>query len=103
MADAVGTRHHIGPIVLSAQECEPVSLEASSGGNNMSNAITRRDMLSMAGGSVAIAAGLLQPWPAMADAGIEPNAVKRRGVGLRGHDPERAFQGFTLFAPTAPA
>jgi hypothetical protein len=24
---------------------------------------------------------------------------KRRGVGLRGHDPDRAFAGFTLFSP----
>jgi hypothetical protein len=34
-----------------------------------------------------------------APAGIEPNTIKRRGVGLRGHDPARAFSGFTLFAP----
>lgn len=32
-------------------------------------------------------------------AGIEPNPIKRRGVGFRGYDPERAFPGFTLFAP----
>ena len=31
--------------------------------------------------------------------GIEPNTIRRRGVGLRGHDPQRAFKGFTLFAP----
>jgi hypothetical protein len=30
---------------------------------------------------------------------IEPNTIKRRGVGLRGHDPARAFPGLTLFAP----
>ena len=30
---------------------------------------------------------------------IEPNTIKRRGVGLRGYDPARAFPGFTLFAP----
>jgi len=30
---------------------------------------------------------------------IEPVTIKRRGVGLRGHDPERAFAGFTLFSP----
>src|SRR6185295_9124957 len=30
---------------------------------------------------------------------IEPNTIKRRGVGLRGHDRARAFQGLTLFAP----
>jgi hypothetical protein len=30
---------------------------------------------------------------------IEPNTVKRRGVGFRGYDPNRASPGFTLFAP----
>ena len=30
---------------------------------------------------------------------IEPNTIKRRGVGFRGYDPQRAFQGSTLFAP----
>jgi len=30
---------------------------------------------------------------------FEPNPIKRRGVGFRGYDPERAFPGFTLFAP----
>jgi hypothetical protein len=36
-----------------------------------------------------------------AQGGIEPNAIKRRGVGFRGYDPDRAFHGFTLFAPSA--
>src|SRR5215831_18441090 len=30
---------------------------------------------------------------------IEPVTIRRRGVGLRGYDPERAFTGFTLFSP----
>jgi hypothetical protein len=30
---------------------------------------------------------------------LEPNTIKRRGVGFRGCDPARAFPGFTLFAP----
>src|SRR6516165_11759592 len=30
--------------------------------------------------------------------GIEPNTIKRRGVGFRGYDPDRASPGFTLFA-----
>jgi hypothetical protein len=30
---------------------------------------------------------------------VEQNALKRRGVGLRTCDPERACPGFTLFAP----
>lgn len=34
-----------------------------------------------------------------AQVAIEPNIVKRRGVGLRAYDPARAFAGFTLFAP----
>jgi len=33
--------------------------------------------------------------------GIEPNTIKRRGVGFRGYDPDRASPGFTLFAPSA--
>jgi len=32
-------------------------------------------------------------------AAIEQNTLKRRGIGLRACDPERAFPGFTLFAP----
>jgi uncharacterized protein (UPF0248 family) len=32
-------------------------------------------------------------------AAVEQNTIKRRGVGLRAYDPERAFSGFTLFAP----
>jgi len=35
----------------------------------------------------------------IAPVGIEHNTIKRRGVGLRGYDPARAFPGFTLFAP----
>ena len=30
---------------------------------------------------------------------VEQIKGKRAGVGLRAHDPERAFPGFTLFAP----
>ena len=30
---------------------------------------------------------------------IDPNTVRRRGVGFRGYDPQRASPGFTLFAP----
>jgi hypothetical protein len=32
-------------------------------------------------------------------AAIEQNTLKRRGIGLRAFEPERAFAGFTLFAP----
>ena len=52
--------------------------------------------LGVAGGAVAQpAAG------SPAQGGIEPNTIKRRGVGFRGYDPDRAFSGFTLFAPFA--
>src|ERR1700722_352765 len=30
---------------------------------------------------------------------IEPSTIRRRGVGFRGYDPDRAFAGFTLFSP----
>jgi uncharacterized protein (UPF0248 family) len=30
---------------------------------------------------------------------VEQNTLKRQGTGLRAYDPERAFPGFTLFAP----
>jgi hypothetical protein len=30
---------------------------------------------------------------------IDPNTIRRRGVGFRGYDPLRASKGFTLFAP----
>lgn len=30
---------------------------------------------------------------------IEPNTIKRRGTGFRGHDPHRVSPGSTLFAP----
>jgi hypothetical protein len=30
---------------------------------------------------------------------VEQNTMRRRGVGLRAIDPDRAFRGFTLFAP----
>jgi hypothetical protein len=30
---------------------------------------------------------------------FEQNTIKRRGGGLRVYDPDRAFPGFTLFAP----
>ena len=36
---------------------------------------------------------------AVAQERIEPNTIRRRGVGLRGHDAARAFPGFTRFAP----
>jgi hypothetical protein len=39
---------------------------------------------------------------AKASAAVEQNTLKRRGVGLRACDPERACPGYTLFAPCFP-
>lgn len=30
---------------------------------------------------------------------LDPNTIRRRGVGLRGYDPKRVSPGFTLFSP----
>jgi peptidoglycan hydrolase-like protein with peptidoglycan-binding domain len=80
------------------------------GGLNLTktSSCTRRYLLSItagvaglgayATGGAAGAAGQPAASPA-ASSRIEPVTVKRRGVGLRGHDPDRAFAGFTLFCP----
>lgn len=39
---------------------------------------------------------------AKASAAVEQNTLKRRGLGLRACDPERACPGYTLFAPCFP-
>ena len=59
--------------------------------------------LSALGGTVGVpCVAIAQPAAgSSANIGIEPNTVKRRGVGFRGYDPDRAFPGFTLFAPLA--
>src|SRR5215831_3600110 len=62
----------------------------------------RRNLLFVTAGAAAIggAGGSTAQSPATPSASpIEPTTIKRRGVGLRGHDPERAFAGFTLFSP----
>jgi|SRR5271166_773124 len=73
--------------------------------------LTRRGLIRLAGVSGGLGAlsgtfgiaGMLSPsrLGARLQGGIEPNIVKRRGVGLHGYDPDRAFRGFTLFAPSA--
>ena len=68
--------------------------------------ITRRDIVRAAGasGGLLAAAGgqaLAQQSPGPAPSNIESTTIKRRGTGLRGYDPARAFPGFTLFAPSA--
>ena len=63
---------------------------------------TRRNLLlvtagaAVTGGSGGAAAQSPTTPPALR---IDPVTIKRRGVGLRGYDPNRAFDGFTLFAP----
>ena len=76
----------------------------------MGRKITRRRLIQSAGISGALGAlagstsGLgrevfAQAAGSTAQSGIEPNTIKRRGVGFRGYDPDRASPGFTLFAP----
>ena len=63
--------------------------------------------LIMGGGGVAAyqtlksaaAASPASPSSKRASITIDPNTVRRRGVGFRGYDPQRASPGFTLFAP----
>jgi hypothetical protein len=74
----------------------------------MNTKITRRGLLRAAGASGGLGilgAGLAgeplaqQVAPSPAQSSIEPNTIKRRGVGFHGYDPARAFPGFTMFAP----
>jgi Arylsulfotransferase (ASST) len=76
----------------------------------MNRKITRRSLLRDAGASGGLGilgAGLSgkgsaqQAAPSPVQTSIEPNTIKRRGVGFHGFDPARAFPGFTLFAPYA--
>ena len=65
--------------------------------------MSRRDLFRVAGGSLAtrevVVPAARQPMPTPET--IEPITIKRRGVGFRGMDRARAYQGFTLFAPIA--
>ena len=77
----------------------------------MTTPITRREIIRVAGVSGGLGvfgvgpsglAGNAAAQPAAgspAQARIEPNTIKRRGVGFHGYDPTRASPGFTLFAP----
>src|SRR5260370_36190137 len=77
----------------------------------MKTKIARRSLIRLAEVFVGIGANkgtrgvagdaVAQPAGSPAPGGIEPNTIKRRGVGFRGYDPDRAFPGFTLFAPIA--
>src|SRR6266568_708801 len=56
--------------------------------------------LVVGGGGVAAYHTLKPAAPASpASVTIDPNTIRRRGVGFRGYDPRRASPGFTLFAP----
>jgi hypothetical protein len=71
---------------------------------------TRRNLVQLAGAAAsgilgAKMSGFAIPTAAQeasvssAQPPIERLTIRRRGVGLRGYDPERAFTGFTLFSP----
>src|SRR5215469_13914896 len=63
---------------------------------------SRRNLLIVTAGAAAVGgsgSACGQPTVTPFAAPIEPATIKRRGVGLRGHDPDRAFAGFTLFSP----
>jgi hypothetical protein len=67
----------------------------------MVSAITLRKLVQTAGASSGIgllAACAVAAAQQSAALPIEPSTVKRRGSGLRGYDPERAFDGFTLLS-----
>ena len=56
--------------------------------------------LVVGGGGVAAYQTLKPAAPASpASVTIDPNTIRRRGVGFRGYDPRRASPGLTLFAP----
>jgi hypothetical protein len=71
---------------------------------------TRRNLVQLAGAAasgllgakmsgLAIATAAPEASVSSAPPPIERLTIRRRGVGLRGYDPERAFAGFTLFSP----
>jgi len=71
---------------------------------------TRRNLVQLAGAAAsgllgakmsgfAIATAASEASVSSAPPPIERLTIRRRGVGLRGYDPERAFAGFTLFSP----
>jgi len=70
----------------------------------MVGAISRREVIQRAAASGGMLVASMHPAAAEQSAAVpassmEPTTVKRRGTGLRGHDPGRAFAGFTLFSP----
>ena len=73
----------------------------------MNTKITRRALIRAGGasgglgilGAGFVGEALAQQAAASAQTSIEPNTIRRRGVGFHGYDPARAFPGFTLYAP----
>jgi len=67
----------------------------------MPERMSRRGLFT-AGGAALVSGAALAQAPRQPDrAPIEPNTIKRRGTGLRVYDPDRAYRGFTLFAPSS--
>lgn len=77
----------------------------------MTKTITRRNLIRVTGAAGGLGVLGLGPTGLASEAiaqsaagtpapgGIEPNTIRRRGVGFRGYDPARAFIGYTLIAP----
>ena len=66
----------------------------------MPEPMSRRNLFAAAG-TALLSGGAFAQGPRSADRPpIEPNTIKRRGTGLRAYDPNRAYRGFTLFAPS---
>src|SRR5579871_5403215 len=69
--------------------------------------VSRRQFIVGAGAGLLVGGGAVAAYQTMkssalaspASPGIDPNTIRRRGVGFRGYDPGRASPGFTLFAP----
>lgn len=74
--------------------------------------VSRRQFIRSLGAGVILGSGslgaadylarsdsLVPPGAAQMLATIDPNTIRRRGVGFRGYDAHRVFQGSTLFTP----
>ena len=69
--------------------------------------VSRRQFVRGLGAGLIVGGGGVAAWQMLKPAApassasltIDPNTIRRRGVGFRGYDPRRASPGFTLFAP----
>jgi outer membrane protein assembly factor BamB len=66
----------------------------------MAEWMNRRRLFTATGAALVSGGAFAQAPRAPGRPPIEPNTVKRRGTGLRAYDPDRAYHGFTLFAPS---